>query len=190
MSIVSGVTITITGEYQALMVIGSVFSTVGAGLIFTLDVGSPSSQWIGYQVLAGIGAGLSMQIPVIVGQAISKPEDVSSVSSVTLFVQTMAGALFISVSQSIFSNRLLFNVKQQVPGLDPQRIVGTGATDLRKVVHGEQLQGAIRAYMVGLKDAYALAIALAGVAVLTAIFTIIFDRRSLKNKKPAAAGAA
>ncbi|KAF2096360.1 DNA repair protein RAD50 [Rhizodiscina lignyota] len=188
-SIVSGVVITITGEYQILMILGAVMSTIGAGLIYTLDVGSPSSNWIGYQVLAGLGAGLSMQIPVIVGQAISKPEDVSSVSSLTLFVQTIAGAIFISVSQSIFSNRLLLAVEQNVHGLNPKVIVGTGATDLRKVVSGAQLNGAIKSYMIGLKDAYALAIALAGVGALVAIATIIFDRRNLKDKKIEAVAA-
>lgn len=185
-SVASGVIITVWGEYQALMLLGAVLSTIGAGLIYTLDIGSPSSSWIGYQVCAGIGAGLSMQIPVIVGQAISEPEDVSSISAVTLFVQTMAGAIFISVSQSIFSNRLLKAVQELVPGLDPQKIVSTGATDLRNVVNGAQLQDSIKAYMIGLKDAYALAIALAGVAVVTAVVTIIWDRRSLKPQKLAA----
>lgn len=189
-SIVSGVIITVTGEYQILMIVGAALSTIGSGLIYTLDIGTPSGKWIGYQIIGGVGAGLSMQIPVIVGQAVSKPEDISSVSALVLFVQTIAGALFISISQSIFSNELLQSVKKNVPGLNPQVIVGTGATDLRKVVHGADLLGAIKSYMSGLKDAYTLAIALAGVAVLIAVVTIVFNRKNLKKQEPVTEDAA
>jgi hypothetical protein len=42
-----------------------------------LDINSPSSKYIGYQIVAGIGGGLPIQVPVIVAQAISARADVS-----------------------------------------------------------------------------------------------------------------
>lgn len=188
-SIVSGVAITITGEYQLLMIIGAVLNTIGAALVYTLDVGSPASKWIGYQIIGGIGTGLSIQIPIIVGQAVVPASDVSSVSALALFFQSLAAAVFISVSQSLFANRLIEAVKQNVQGLDPAIVVGTGATDLRKVIPAAQLAGAIESYMFGLQDAFTLAIALGGVAVLISVAVVVFDRRNLKAAKPAAGGA-
>ncbi|EON65089.1 hypothetical protein W97_04324 [Coniosporium apollinis CBS 100218] len=184
-SIVSGVAITITGEYQLLMIIGAVLNTIGAALVYTLDVGSPASKWIGYQIIGGIGTGLSIQIPIIVGQAVVPASDISSVSALALFFQSLAGAVFISVSQSLFANRLIEAVKQNVQGLDPAIVVGTGATDLRKVIPAAQLAGAIESYMAGLQDAFTLAIALGGVAVLISVGVVVFDRRNLKAKPKA-----
>lgn len=184
-SIVSGVAITITGEYQLLMIIGAVLNTIGAALVYTLDVGSPASKWIGYQIIGGIGTGLSIQIPIIVGQAVVPASDVSSVSALALFFQSLAAAVFISVSQSLFANRLIEAVKQNVQGLDPAIVVGTGATDLRRVIPAAQLAGAIESYMAGLQDAFTLAIALGGVAVLISVAVVVFDRRNLKAKPKA-----
>lgn len=54
MTIVSGIGITVTGYYLPFMLIGTIFGTVGVGLLYTLGVNSPSSHWIGYQALAGM----------------------------------------------------------------------------------------------------------------------------------------
>lgn len=180
----SGVSISIWGHYASFMVFGSVLTTIGAGLVYTLNIGSPSSEWIGYQILAGIGSGVSFQIPIIVAQAVADPSDLSSVSSIILFFQTVTGALFISIAQALFTNKLLQEVAANVKGVSPQLVVLTGATELEKVFP-EHLAGIRRAYMAGLKDAYILAIALGGIACVIAFATLVFDNRNLK-KKPAA----
>lgn len=182
-TIFSGGFVTVTGHYTGLMVVGSVLSTIGAGMIYTLDIGSPASEWIGYQVLAGIGAGLTIQIPIIVGQGISDPSDVSSVSSMILFFQTVSGAAFISVAQVLFANKLLQEVQANVHDVEPGRVVATGASELRDVFTAEQLPAILRSYMQGLKDAYTLAIALGGLACVIAVVALVWDNRNLKVKE-------
>lgn len=157
-------------------------SSIGAGLIFTLDIGSSSSKWIGYQVVAGIGSGLSFQIPIIVAQGVADPVDVSSISAIILFFQTITGAVFISVAQVLFTNKLLQRVRENVPGVNPGAVLVTGATGLRGRWSGATLQGILRSYMAGLKDSYSLAIALGGVATMIAVLTLIIDHRNLKVK--------
>ncbi len=83
-TIFSGGIITAFGFHFFLMVIGASFATIGAGLIYTLDGDSSSSQWIGYQILAGIGLGLGFQIPVIVAQASVEVEDIPTISAILL----------------------------------------------------------------------------------------------------------
>lgn len=61
-SIVIGVIIAVTRDYQILVLVGCIMVTVGAGLIYTLDVDSTTAQWIGYQALEGIGLGSTMQV--------------------------------------------------------------------------------------------------------------------------------
>lgn len=58
--------------------------TVGSAMIYTLNVNSPASHYIGYQVIAGIGMGLVIQVPVIVAQSISTRPDMSVSVAITL----------------------------------------------------------------------------------------------------------
>ena len=179
-----------TGHYLPFAVVGAALGSIGAGLMHTLDVGSTASHWIGYQALAGIGFGLGLQIPVIVAQAVVDPSDISSVTAIMIFFQTLAGAIFVSIGQSLFANKLSETVQKLVPGLDPHLVVATGATRLRTTFNAEQLPGVIQSFMAGLKDAYALGIALASVATIIAILAVIFDRRRIHQQAGAASGAA
>lgn len=56
-SIIVGVSITVLGPYKPFMIFGGAIFTVGAGLLYTLQVSSSAGKWIGYQLLAGFGAG-------------------------------------------------------------------------------------------------------------------------------------
>lgn len=57
---------------------------IGTGLIYTLYAGSPSSQWIGFQVLAGLAYGSGLPLAVIVGQAEAMSEDVPTTTAMLL----------------------------------------------------------------------------------------------------------
>ena len=179
MTIVSGIAITVTGHYIPLLVLGSALSTIGSGLMYTLTIGSPSSHWIGYQALGGIGVGLGIQIAIIVSQGSVAKADISSITAIMIFFQTIAGAVFVSSAQSLFTNKLVQVVPKYAPGLDPRIVVATGATELRRTFSAEDLPGVIRAYMEGLKDAYILGIALGGTAFLVAVLVLLFDRKRL-----------
>lgn len=167
-SIVSGGLLTVWGHYVPLMAFGSVLSAVGGGMIYTFEVDSPSSEWIGYQALVGIGLGLIFQIPVIVGQAVVKPSDLSSVSAVILFFQTIGGAIWISAAQAGFTNKMLKELPIRAPTVNPGLVVVTGATDLRKVFTAEQIPGIMSAYMEGLRVPFIICIACACVTFLLA----------------------
>lgn len=138
-AIVAGVVISKTGEYQALMILGNTMVCVGSALIYTLHVGSTASEWIGYQVLAGVGLGLSMQIAVIVSQGVVNPADLSEASAMALFFQLLGGAIFVSVAQSLFTNKLISSLASNVGGVEPSAVVSAGATELRRLLNGEQL---------------------------------------------------
>lgn len=169
-TILSGGLISVYGVYVPFLLAGGAIATIGTGLLYTLDIGSPSSHWIGYQALAGIGVGLSIQVPIIANQAFVEVSEMSSVTAVTLFFQTIGGAVFVSAGQSAYTNRLLARVPVLVPGVSPALVLATGVTELRKVFSAEELPGIVLAYMDGLKLTFALAVALAGVTMPIALF--------------------
>ncbi|RFU32819.1 hypothetical protein B7463_g3499, partial [Scytalidium lignicola] len=170
-SIISGVLIAIFGHFTPLMIFSSIVATVGCGLIYSLDINSSSSAWIGYQALAGIGIGLGFQIPVIVTQGIVEASDLSSVSALTLFFQIIGGSLFISASQAAFANKLVVALPKYAPSVDPHLVVATGAAELRKVFVPEVIPGILEAYMQGLRVSFALTIALGGISLITSLFS-------------------
>jgi hypothetical protein len=83
-SIASGGLITAFGHYAPLLLGGGAISTVGMGLIYTLQIGTKSSHWIGYQVLTGFGVGFAFQIPQIVAQSICEISEVSEYTATSL----------------------------------------------------------------------------------------------------------
>ncbi|KIX93769.1 uncharacterized protein Z520_10393 [Fonsecaea multimorphosa CBS 102226] len=179
LTVFSGILLTVWGQYIPLMAIGSILASVGGGLIYTLKIDSGSGEWIGYQALAGIGLGLIFQIPVIVGQAIVKPSDLSSVSAIILFFQTIGGAVFISAAQAGFTNKMLHELPIKAPHVDASLVLATGATDLRKVFAASDIPGILDAYMDGLRVPFAICIACASLA-----FVLSFTPRweSIKGK--------
>lgn len=63
-------------------------------------------------------------------------------------------------------NRLIHNLATTAPGVNAQLVIGTGASELKKVFSPEELPGIILAYMDGIKASFAVAIGMAGVAFL------------------------
>jgi MFS transporter, DHA2 family, glioxin efflux transporter len=182
-STISGVGLGAVGYPMPFMLFGGVLTTVGSGLLYTLDLHTGSSKWIGYQALAGIGIGTGIQVPMIANQASVEMADLSSISAITLFFQSIAGSFFVQAAQAAFGNKLVHRLHTTAPDVNPSLVVATGATDLSSVFSPEQLPGILVAYMAGLKDTFALAIAAAGMATVVCIFL------GLKNikQKPAPA---
>ncbi|KAI9664855.1 MAG: hypothetical protein M1821_006303 [Bathelium mastoideum] len=187
LTIASGVAITVTGHYIPAMILGTVLSSVGTGLIYTFHVGSSSGEWIGYQALAGIGIGIVIQVPIIVAQSTVEPTDLSSATAMLLFFQTLAGAIFISVAQGIFSNELVQAVAKNAPSVNASQVVLIGATDIRNAYPPNIVPQIVQSFMDALKNTYILAVACAGLSAVVAIAIAIFDWRTLKGAKVSAA---
>ena len=63
---------------------GAALAVVGDGLLCTLNIGTSSGKWIGYQIISGIGVGIALQVPIIVCQGACDAQDMSSVTSIIL----------------------------------------------------------------------------------------------------------
>jgi hypothetical protein len=168
--VLSGGSLTAFGYFAPFLVSGAVLATIGSGLLYTLDIGSPSSRWIGYQVVAGIGLGISFQTPIMIGQALAKEEDVATVTAILMFIQTVGGALLVSAAQAAFVNTLLSELVKNAPDIDPMKVIAAGATGLRDTFTAEQLPGMLVSYMAALRVTYAMAIATSGCATIIALF--------------------
>ncbi|KAH8202937.1 hypothetical protein TruAng_002883 [Truncatella angustata] len=164
-SLVSAPGIVLAGWYQPWLMFGASLAAIGAGLIYMLDVYSTNAQWIGFQIVAGLGTGLSMQPPVIIANAITPKEDNSMAMSDVLFFQFIGGTFGIGIAQAILNNGLIRSLPELAPGVTTTDVLSVGAYDLQNIFSGEDLLGVLRAYMAGLHDAWIMSIAGAAVAV-------------------------
>ena len=80
----SSALVTWMGYFQPLLVAGGILLTIGSGLIFTLDIDSSPGKYIGYQILVGVGNGISSQIPLIASLAFAAPEDIALTTALVL----------------------------------------------------------------------------------------------------------
>lgn len=86
--IASGGILTAIGFAPPFLILGSALTSIGCGLLYTLDVHSASGHWIGYQILTGIGLGVCFQIPIMYGQATATMDDVPVVTAMLMCTPT------------------------------------------------------------------------------------------------------
>jgi len=147
LSILAGALVTLWGYYAPFMLLGSVLVTVGFALLTTFTPRTPSPVWIGYQILAGAGVGLGLQQPIIAVQTVLDIDDVPTGTAIVVFLQTLGGALFVSVAQNVFANALVRHVAEYVPDIpDPRFVLAVGATGVQRAVPPEWLPGVTLAY--------------------------------------------
>lgn len=137
-------------------------------------------MWIGYQALFGLGVGMGMQQPLIAAQTVCDLDDVPTATAVTNFCLTLGGALFISVGQNIFTNRLVTNLAANVPNLNPSIVLQVGATSLRQAVDPGNLAGVLSAYNGAITQAFYVSLAMACFSI---IGSLGMEWKSVKGKK-------
>ena len=160
--------------------------SIGVGLLSTFKVSTGHSAWIGYQALYGFGVGAGMQQPLMAAQTVCSLEDVPTATAIINFALTLGGALFISVGQNIFTNKLINNLAADVPSLDPSIILKTGATSLRTSVGSADLPGVLTAYNDALVQTFYVSLAMACFSI---IGSVGMEWKSVKGKKLETVGA-
>ncbi|KAJ5456026.1 Efflux pump roqT [Penicillium daleae] len=173
-SIIVGALVTAAGYYTPFLIGSTAIAAIGSGLITLYDVDISTAKWIGYQIVVGAGIGAGLQIPMTAVQTVLKPEDIPVGTAAVMFLQTLGGAIFIAVGQSVFQNGLQAGIYVYAPEVDPSVILNAGATEMRHVLASlgqlDQLDGVIKAYMSGLRDTYRVSLALMLAAFVTTLF--------------------
>ncbi|KAL8953629.1 MAG: hypothetical protein Q9222_000515 [Ikaeria aurantiellina] len=159
MGITAGILTKKIGYYAPWMIISSVLTPIGAGLISTFTPSTGHAAWIGYQALFGLGVGMGMQQPSVAAQTVLPHKDVSIGAALMMFSQLLGGTVFISAGNNIFDSRLAHNL-MRIPGLDVGSVAATGATDLKNNVPADLLPEVLVAYNDSLRATFYLVTAL------------------------------
>ncbi|KAL7931833.1 putative efflux pump antibiotic resistance protein [Trichoderma chlorosporum] len=166
----AGIFISNTALATPVMVGGSAIATLGCGLCYLFDLNTGTGVWVGIQIILGLGLGCTFQVPIMVGQVSVNVPDIPAVTAMILCFQTVGGAIWVSASQSIFINRMSIAVQQFASGVDPTRVVNTGAGELRQAFGSDEIGDVIMAYLSGIRAAYLLSFAVVGTSLLIGVF--------------------
>ncbi|TVY84980.1 Efflux pump roqT [Lachnellula suecica] len=169
-AMIGGGLVTAVGYYTPFLILSSVVTAVGAGMLSTLKTNSGKGEWIGYQILLSAGAGLGAQNVMLVPQVASPPADQPMAISILIFTQTLSSAIFLAVAQNIFQNQLIRNLHSYAPDIDSSSVIQTGVTLLRENFSPEQLPPVLEAYNKAIIQTFYVAVAMAAASVFGPIF--------------------
>lgn len=177
--IISAPAISFFGYYKPFMILGCILTSLGTGFLTTFKPWTGHSKWIAYQVLAGLGSGMSFQQPLLAAQVVLSEDDLSIGTAAVILAQNLGSAVSISIAQSIFTNKLVKEL-EEIPSVNPKVVQDAGVTNLREAVSAQSLPSVILAYDKALTDSYYLATAFATLMIVGAIG---IEWRSVKEKK-------
>ncbi|KAK8009832.1 hypothetical protein PG990_008797 [Apiospora arundinis] len=168
--IIVGVISSKTGHYVPFFPACAVVTALGCGLITTWQLDSPAGIWVGYQIILGIGIGLALQLPAVAVQATVPGQDISMGITTVLTFQFLGSAVFISAQNNIFNTKLVQLITSlHIPGVDPARLVQSGATALRRTLPAEYLPRVLDAYMGALQWAFRISLIFACLSIFGAV---------------------
>ena len=104
MAAAAGIFIHQTGRYIELIWVGVTLLTIGSGLYVHLNATSSIGSIIAFEVVAGLGAGLLFDPPLIAIQALVSQDDTATATATLGFVRSVGISLSIVSGGIIFQN--------------------------------------------------------------------------------------
>lgn len=153
-------------HYKPLMLVGAVFVVAGNVRIYLSNARTVTSEWVGYEILSAVGIGMALQIPVIANQASVSADDLAAVTTLTLFLENCEKTLFVASSEGAFTNGLLSSLARNLPSIDSKTVLDAGATQIRSLFSGGDLEQILGSYLDGCKTSHLVTIACGAIAGL------------------------
>jgi MFS family permease len=180
-SVLAGVFVSKNGYFTVPAIIGCAIGTVGCGLIATFTPSTSSATWIGYEILASAGIGMAIQQGFSAVQIVLPLDEVAIGTAAIVAFQSLGGAVFVSVGNTILQNVLLSaSHHDQLPGVDIQAVIKGGASEFRKKVPPQAIPQLIVIYNKALQKVFIAAIPMAGLAFVSCMF---LEWKSVKGRK-------
>ncbi|MCJ1386604.1 hypothetical protein MMC17_009730 [Xylographa soralifera] len=186
-SILAGGMVETFGYYIPWVLGGTALTAIAYGLLSLLDLNTPVAKWVGYQILFGAGTGSAIVGSFTAVQNIVPAPQIPVAMAILIFCQYLGGATFLIVAETIFSNSLRTLITQNVPGINPDLLLGAGARSIRNLVSGTQLSAVLKAYSTSFDRIMYLGV---GIAVASFAFAWGLGWKDIRVEKKKNADAA
>ncbi|KAJ4356536.1 uncharacterized protein N0V89_004570 [Didymosphaeria variabile] len=156
-------------HHQPFLLVGAFLGTAGTATIYSVNAPASTREWLGFELLTGMGVGLALQIPMIYNQALVPRNDIPSVTSLTLFTENLGTTLFVAACEASFQQGLVAHLKKSLPSLDPHDVVNAGATQIRNLFHGGDLDMVLGSYLHGCRVSHLITLSCGVVACMVSV---------------------
>ncbi len=110
--ILTGVVIHRTGRYIEIIWIGTIFMTLGFGLLINLNTQSTLREIVPFEIVAGIGSGLLFESSLIALQTLVSQEDTATATATFRFICNIGLVLSIIIGGVVFQNGMSLSAPQ------------------------------------------------------------------------------
>jgi hypothetical protein len=177
-SLLAGIIVTKSGYFAPPAIVGCAIASAATGLVSTLLPSSSKAEWVGYIFLSGAGIGIAIQQSFIAVQADLSTEQIPIATAAVTCFQSLGGAAFISIGNSILHNDLInASDAHELPGINIISVIAAGATRFRATIPAASLPAMVRVYNSALQKVFIAAIPLAGLAFAS---TLLLEWKSVK----------
>ncbi|KAH8807374.1 major facilitator superfamily domain-containing protein [Xylogone sp. PMI_703] len=177
----------IVGLFIAIMLaaagttkIGYFFPPTASGLLTTINVDQSVAKASALLGFLGIAIGLGIQCPQLGVMASLPVEDISIGTAVISFGAGMGSAVFVSVSSTLFRNRLVDEVQKYSPSTNATAVEAMGLSEIRGSIGSDTLGAVLSGYNQAVIQTLYIPL---GLGLLTIIGTVAMERRSMKDKQ-------
>ncbi|KAI0017449.1 MFS general substrate transporter [Xylariomycetidae sp. FL0641] len=166
-------------------VVGPAVMTAGVACLWTLDLDTSLPKIIGFQLLAGTGIGLVLQVPLTANQSLVAPPDVPTVIGMTLFFETLGSVIFTAVAQASFVYKLVSRVSHSEElaneGITADLVLEAGASGVR-TAFPDHVAELLEAYMFGVSTALLIELVCVLAALSVALVVLVLHIRSRQSQ--------
>ncbi|KAI4135148.1 MAG: hypothetical protein LQ347_000909 [Umbilicaria vellea] len=117
-ALVTGIIVSKTGRYRWATWSGWVLTTVGTGILFLLDVNTPTVGWVFLNLVSGLGLGMLFTSMAQAIQASVANRDIAFAVAMFCFFRAFGQAIGVAVGGTVFQNQIKSKLLQ-FPALAP-----------------------------------------------------------------------
>lgn len=117
-ALVTGIIVSKTGRYRWATWSGWVLTTAGTGILFLLDVNTPTVGWVFLNLVSGLGLGMLFTSMAQAIQASVANRDIAFAVAMFCFFRAFGQAIGVAVGGTVFQNQIKSKLLQ-FPALAP-----------------------------------------------------------------------
>jgi MFS family permease len=167
------------GVFLPFMYTGTSLFTVAAGLLCTLTLSTPTARLVGFQIIAGIGVGASMQLCATSVRAAVQKKDTPIAATLSVFAPFFGSALGAAINQHTFRTTLKKNLRSFLSEADANMVIKAGGSGFQELTVIDNKNLVKAAYNDALRKVFVTAAVVGGMAFCG---TLCIKWRTLKAK--------
>ena len=105
-ALITGIIVSKTGRYRWATWSGWVLTTLGTGILYLLDVNTPTVDWVFLNLISGVGMGMLFTSMAQAIQASATNRDLAFAVAMFCFFRALGQALGVAVGGSVFQNQI------------------------------------------------------------------------------------